>query len=122
MSVMRRTANKFVIPCTVFAMLVLLSPLGSSAATATRAHYEGPTQTVNYADLDLTNSKAVATLYRRIKLAAGKVCESSEPTSLQTLRYVRMCTKQAIAQAVKDVDSSGLTTVHLATANQMAFR
>jgi UrcA family protein len=122
MSVMRRAANKFVIPCTALAVLVLLSPTGSSAATVTRPHYEGPTWTVNYADLDLTNSKAVATLYKRIKFAADKVCESSEPTSLHTFLYVRMCTKQAIDQAVKEVNSSGLTTVHLATANQTAFQ
>jgi UrcA family protein len=119
---MPRTANKFVIPCTALAVLVLLSPTGSSAATPTRPQYEGHTWTVNYADLDLANSKAVATLYKRIKFAADKVCESSERTSLQTLLYVRMCTKQAIDQAVKEVNSSGLTTVHLASANPTAFQ
>jgi UrcA family protein len=118
---MRRTANKFVIPCTALAMLVLLSPLGS-AATVNRPHYEVSTRTVNYADLDLTNRKAVATLYDRIKIAADKVCESSEPTSLQTVLYVRMCTRQAIDQAVKDVNASGLTTFHLASASQTGFR
>jgi len=118
---MRRPANKFAIPCTAFAVLVLLSPLGS-AATAVWPGYEVTTRAVNFADLDLTNSKAVATLYGRIKSAADKVCESSEPTSLHTLLYVRSCTKRAIDQAVKDVNSSGLTTFHVAATNQTDFR
>jgi UrcA family protein len=113
---MRRPASKFVIPCTILA--VLLSPL-SSAATAVWPRYEVVTRTVNFADLDLTNSKAIATLYGRIKSAADRVCGSDEPTSLQTLRSVRRCTKEAIDQAVKDVSSSGLTTFHAAVTNQM---
>jgi UrcA family protein len=116
---MRHPASKLVIPCTVLA--VLLSPIGSAAA-AIRSSYEVVTRTVSFADLDLTNSKGVATLYGRIKSAADKVCESSEPTSLQTLAYVRSCTKRAIAQAVRDVNSFGLTTFHLATTNQTDFQ
>jgi hypothetical protein len=37
------------------------------------------------------------------------------------LRQVRSCEKQAIAQAVEDVNSSGLTTLHLAAINQGDF-
>jgi UrcA family protein len=119
MSVMRRPASKFVIPCTVLA--VLLSPLGS-AATTVWPRYEVTTRTVNFADLDLTNGKAIATLYGRIKSAADTVCESNEPLSLQTLRSVRRCTKEAMDRAVKDVSSPGLTTFHAAVANQMDFQ
>jgi UrcA family protein len=119
MRVMHRPTNKFVIPGTVLA--VLLSPLGG-AATALWPRYEVTTATVHFADLDLTNSKAVATLYGRIKSAADRVCESDEPPSLQTQRYVRSCTKQAIDQAVKDVSSSGLTSLHAAVTNQMDSR
>jgi UrcA family protein len=116
---MRRPASKSVIPCTVLA--VLLSPLGA-AATAVRPGYEVTTTVVNFADLDLTNSKAVATLYGRIKSAAGRVCESPEYTSLQTLQHVRRCTKHAIDQAVRDVSSSGLTSLHASVTNQMDFQ
>jgi UrcA family protein len=115
---MRRPANKFVIPCA--ALAVILSPLGSAATVRPRSDLNATT--VNFADLDLTNSKAVATAYRRIKSAAGRVCETPEPISLHTLLYVRICTQQAIDQAVKDVNSSGLTALHLATTDQTVFQ
>jgi UrcA family protein len=119
MSVMRRTANLLVIPCT--ALAVLLSPVGS-AATTIGPRYEVTTRTVNFADLDLTNSKAVATLYGRIRAAADQVCESPEFASWQTLLLVRRCTKHAIDRAVKDVNSSGLTTFHMAATDQTDFQ
>jgi UrcA family protein len=116
---MRPSASKFVVPCTVLA--VFLSPLGS-AATAVGLRYEVTTRTVNFSDLDLTNSKAVAILYRRIKTAADQVCESAEYTRLQTVQYVHKCTKKAIDQAVRDVNSSGLTSFHASATNQMDFQ
>jgi len=111
---MRLPASKLVIPCTVLA--VFLSPLGS-AATAVGPRYEVTTRTVNFSDLDLANSKAIATLYQRIKIAADQVCESAEYTRLQTVQYVGKCTKKAIDQAVKDVNSSGLTSFHASVTN-----
>src|SRR5579862_3432744 len=105
---MRRPASKLVVPCTLLA--VFLSPLGS-AATAVGPRDEVVTRIVNFADLDLTNSKAIETLYRRLKTAADQVCGSADLTRLQTL-YVRQCTKRAIDQAVKDVNSSSLTSLH----------
>ena len=116
---MRHPASKLVVPCTVLA--VFLSPLGS-AATAVGPRYEVTTRTVNFADLDLTNSKAIATLYRRIQTAADQVCESAEFTRLQTFQHVRKCTKKAIDEAVKDVNSSGLTSLHASATNQMDFQ
>ena len=116
---MRCPASKLVVPCTVLA--VFLSPLGS-AATTVGPGYEVTTRTVNFADLDLANSKAIATLYRRIKTAADQVCESTEYTRLQTVQYVHKCTKKAIEQAVRDVNSSGLTTFHASATNQMDFQ
>jgi UrcA family protein len=116
---MRRPVNKFVIPCT--ALAVLLSPL-VSATTVMSPGVGTATRTVNFGDLDLSNSKGVATLYHRIKSAAGRVCDSDEPTSLHTLPYVRVCTEQAIDQAVKDVNSYGLTSVHASATNRMDFQ
>jgi UrcA family protein len=79
-------------------------------------------RTVNFADLDLSNSKGVKSLYRRIKTAAGQVCDSDEPSSLHTLPYVRICQEQAIDQAVKDVNSYGLTSLHAQATNRMDFQ
>jgi UrcA family protein len=118
MSVMRRPANKFVIPCA--ALAVLLSPLGE-AATAFWPGYEVTTSIVNFADLDLGNSQGVATLYARIKSAADKVCGPGESMPYEVILHARRCTKLAIAQAVKDVNAAGLTSLHRAATNQMDF-
>jgi UrcA family protein len=119
MSIMRRPANKFAIPCAILA--VLASPLGS-ATTVVWPGSAVDTRTVSFADLDLTNTRSIETLYGRIKTAAGKVCDSDEPTSLQTLQYVRTCTRQAIDQAVKDANSPGLATFHAAVTERTDFR
>jgi len=116
---MRRIANKFVIPCS--ALAVLLSPLAAANTIVSRG-YGVASQTVNFADLDLTNSKGVATLYRRIRFAADKVCDSDEPTSLSTHMHVRICAKEAIDRAVKDVNSHALTNLHVAVAGHMDFQ
>ena len=114
-----RPVNKFVIPCAATA--VLLSSL-ASATTIVSPGFGTASRTVNFADLDLSNNKGVATLYHRIKSAAGQVCDSDEPTSLHTLPYVRICEEQAIDRAVKDVDSYGLRSFHAAATNQMDFQ
>jgi len=116
---MRRIANKFVIPCS--ALAVLLSPLAAANTIVSRG-YGVASQTVNFADLDLTNSKGVATLYRRIRFAADKVCDSNEPTSLSKQIHVRICAKEAIDRAVNDVNSHALTSLHLAVAGHMDFQ
>jgi UrcA family protein len=109
----------FVIPC--IALSVFLSPLGV-AATALSPGYETVTHTVNFADLDLTNGRAVATLYARIKSAADKVCEPVAAQPYEPSVSVRRCKEQAITQAVEDVNSSGLTSLHVAATNQADFR
>jgi UrcA family protein len=109
----------FVIPC--MALIVFLSPLGVAATTVSRG-YETVTSIVNFADLDLTNGKAVAALYARIKSAANKVCEPVDPQAYEAPVHVRLCKKQAIAQAVQDVNSSGLTSFHMAVTNRTDLR
>ena len=114
----RRPATRLVLPCAVLA--VLLSPLGV-AATATRSGYETVSHIVNFADLDLTRTAGVAALYRRIKTAAQHVCEPDTSKASETLLQVNRCTREAIAQAVRDVNSSGLTSLHMVATNQMDF-
>jgi len=104
------------------ALSVFLSPMGS-AATAPWRGYEPVTRTVSFADLDLTNSKGVAALYRRIKSAADLVCENAgERGTLLMSMYVRKCTRQAIDQAVREVNSSGLKSLHASATNQIDFQ
>ncbi|MFL6600958.1 MAG: UrcA family protein [Steroidobacteraceae bacterium] len=103
------------------ALIIFLSPF-AGATTVLRPGYEPVTRIVNFADLDLTNPRAVATLYKRIKSAADKVCDSNDSAVHETMLQVHSCTKRAIAQAVQDVNSSGLTTLHLAASNVADFR
>ena len=117
---MRLRPTQFVIPC--MALIIFLSPF-AGAATGPRPGYEPVTRIVNFADLDLTNTRAVATLYQRIKSAADHVCEPPAGAgSFETILEIRRCKQQAVAQAVKDVNSSGLTNLHLAATNQAAFQ
>jgi UrcA family protein len=116
---MRLRTIPFALPC--MALIIFLSPL-AGAATVLPPGYEAVMRTVNFADLDLTNTRGVATLYQRIKTAAGKVCESNDSRPYGTLlRQVRRCEKEAITQAVEDVNSSELTTFHLSATGQPDF-
>ena len=68
---------------------------------------------VSYADLDLSSSAGAATLYRRIKLAAHKVCGLA-PGRIEWQRYEvwKNCYHAAIANAVVKVASPQLTALH----------
>ncbi len=112
---MRLPASKFVIPC--MALIIFLSPLGFAATTLSPG-YVSVMQIVKFADLDLTDTRAVEVLYERIKSAADKVCEPADSRSVETLVHVRRCMKHAVAQAVRDVNSPGLTSLHMAATNQ----
>jgi UrcA family protein len=103
------------------ALTIFLSPIAGAATDLPRG-YEPVTRTVNFADLDLTNTRGVATLYQRIKTAADKVCEFNGSRAYETmLVHVHRCTKQAIAQAVRDVNCAELTSLHLAAISPPDF-
>lgn len=113
---MFRPVNKSIICGTL--LTVLLSPL-CMASSAVLPRYEVATRVVNFADLDLNNSRGVATLYKRIKSAADQVCEPADSVSFDTLTRLRRCKQQAIVKAVEDVNSPALTSLHMATTNLM---
>jgi len=58
------------------------------------------------------------TLYGRIKSAAEEVCRPADSRAFDTVLRLHRCTKRAIAQAVRDVNSSGLTSLHMAATNE----
>jgi UrcA family protein len=84
------------------------------AATAESA--ETVTATVSIADLDLSSPAGAATLYKRIKSAARKVCG---PQTLRPLNAVpkqqrtwRDCFEEAVADAVSRANKPLLTALH----------
>jgi UrcA family protein len=102
----------------VSSVLMVMS-VGACAEVATAAQLvprvEIAQRHVKYGDLDLSRAEGAATLYGRIHAAARDVCRPSmfvgkfEPANI-----TQDCMKQAIENAVNDVDAPTLTSYHLA--------
>ena len=88
-----------------------IAAAAESAATVTAA--DGvPAKTVRYSDLNLTRARGITTLYHRITKAAEVVCDSVNPRAPQNAARARICTQQAIARAVKQVNIPALALYH----------
>lgn len=98
-----RTAMAFtVLACTA------LGAVGSAhAATA-----GSPAITVRYTDLNLSTEQGSLALYRRIVAAAHQVCVVEGISDPRAVVAARSCREQAIARAVRDVNSPMLAAVH----------
>lgn len=69
--------------------------------------------TVHFADLNINQAAGAAVLYRRIQLAAGRVCgEPKLPGSFIVSPFWRKCVAQAVDRAVVEVDRPALTAYH----------
>jgi len=66
-------------------------------------------RTVRFADLDLTRPAGVTVLRQRIRAAAQEVCQPLSEHDLAMLAASRTCVTDAIARAVKDVNSPTLS-------------
>jgi UrcA family protein len=73
---------------------------------------EIPTVAVRYVDLDLTNDAGVRTLYRRLQIAARRVCGSFESHEIGRATQRRACYNQALSAAVAKVDVEMLSVLH----------
>ena len=80
------------------------------AATATGID-DVPSVVVRYADLDLATDHGVRVLYARIAQAASAVCPDVPESDLHALALSRACQQQAIARAVRAVNSPLLAEV-----------
>ena len=67
------------------------------------------TAVVRYSDLDLNNARGAAALYQRIRSAAHDVCHGLEGRSLEFQEGYAACVRQAIANALTDVDRTSVT-------------
>jgi UrcA family protein len=107
MNQMRRIVSKVVVP-----MALVLSPL-CHAETTLQPGYETATRTVNFADLDLNGAEGVTALYNRIRFAAEQVCVTPLLARVIDLaQRQQRCQQQAIAEAVREVNSPSLTRLH----------
>ena len=94
------------------AMLVL-------AAAATPCHADAARITVQFGELNLEQPAGAATLYRRIRGAAERVCGEPRETGSRMIQPEwRQCVAQAVARAVVTLDRPTLTAYYRAHATQ----
>jgi UrcA family protein len=97
--------------------LIAAAVLGTLAAgfagvSAAADDSEVPSETVHYADLNLSSPQGAAALYRRIKLAAQNVCGWNDDDPLVMQVHARPCVDKAIADAVTRVGRLELTAIY----------
>ena len=74
-----------------------------------------PAKAVKFADLNLTSSEAVATLYQRIEHAADQVCQIPRGTLLLKLESeLKACRRDATDRAILQANVPALSALHLA--------
>jgi len=79
---------------------------GKAAGTETRS------QTVKFADLDLSKAEGQKALLARIRGAAGEVCAPKpEPNDTKGSTSYKKCVGDAVNQAVAKVGNPGLTAL-----------
>jgi UrcA family protein len=93
------------------AVLAFSAPAFASAD----AGFKGRAEKVEYSDLNVDKETGAEILYRRLQQASKRVCGVE---SIRTVRGAkieadqRSCYRQALEQAVAEVDSEALNTIH----------
>jgi len=101
----------------------LLGTLAASGAmsSSARANEETPkSKVVRFSDLDITKLEGAKVLYRRIQGAAREVCAPPMSRNLDTLQEESVCTREAIDNAVRHVNSEQLTALRFGSPALMA--
>jgi UrcA family protein len=80
-----------------------------------------PSVTVSYSDLAFGSATGTASVYRKLKNAARKVCGLNPGVSLSLDRRVaaQACVEKALADVVLRIDRPMLTSVHAASARSL---
>jgi UrcA family protein len=101
------------------AAIALAPVLTAHAATPGPGPREETTQVVvQYKDLDLSQSKDAKRLYHRIVSAARIACDNDPESDLHRLALYKKCMRNAVTDAVAQVNSSQLTTIYQAEARR----
>ncbi len=96
-----------------FVVIVLGGPAVVLASTS--SHLETNKATVSYADLNLENEEGVRVLYRRLQHASREVCGVTSlliAGSIYHLQGIKHCYREALSNAVDNIDNEGLTRIH----------
>jgi UrcA family protein len=106
-----RNGKRFTIllpACLTLGAVALLADTGN--AMAANAADGARSVTIRYADLDISTSTGVQSLYARLDGAARQVCESGR--TLVEQRQSALCYRQALHSAVSDVNNPYLTALY----------
>ncbi|HXY97673.1 MAG TPA: UrcA family protein [Steroidobacteraceae bacterium] len=83
-----------------------------AVGSAHAASADSPALKVRYSDLNLSTEQGSLVLYGRIVDAARQVCTVESIRDLRAVAASKTCREQAIAQAVRDVNSPMLASVY----------
>ena len=89
---------------------------GAVAAHAGEPSANAPAIKVGYRDLNLATDAGNGALYARLEKAAAKVCVVDDIRDLAAVAAVSACEQQAIARAVRQINSPRLAALHSARA------
>lgn len=88
-------------------------------ARADEAKANPPSITVSYSDVAFGNTEGAASVYRKLKVAARRVCNvdnGSKDLSIQIA--TRECYREALENAVQKIDRPTLTALHASEARK----
>jgi UrcA family protein len=94
--------------------------LAASVATAATPLDGSPTVSVSYSDLNLATEEGTLALYQRIVSAARQVCPVNSGPNARLAAQARQCVDEAVARAVKDVQSPKLAELQATRARKTA--
>lgn len=101
------------------AALTVCLIIGASVTAQAAATADAPLSVrVSYRDLNLATEQGTQALYERIVSAARKVCPISDIRNLAEFAAARACEAQAIARAVREVNSPRLAAIYSAHQRQ----
>lgn len=96
-----------------YTLLATCTAIGT-VGTVHAATADAPAVTVRYSDLNLSTEQGSLVLYGRIVTAARQVCQIDDIRDFKAINAAKACRAQAIAQAVRDVNSPMLASVYAA--------
>jgi UrcA family protein len=105
--------NKVVFGMIAGCLLGALSVGTASAATAD----DVPTVVVKYDPQSLASEAGARALYQRLERVAQHVCPEASGRDLATLEVARRCERQAVAHAVREINSPRLAEIYARSAN-----
>jgi len=95
-----------------FTLLATCAAVGAIGSAHAATSADSPALKVRYADLNLSTEQGSLALYGRIVEAARQVCVIDDIRDLRIVAAAKACREQAIAQAVRDVNSPMLASVY----------